>query len=133
MAAARRTSKEQKDPRTVHDLVQLISSSTPLGSTSTAPITIYPNDDSLLSLLHARFRHDLPSTRLGSTGLVVVNPNKMLVGDGDAAMKEAAEKTWDVSGRWRRGDGLQSSPFEFAARVYLRGRRSDISQVVFFR
>lgn len=133
--AASRPSREQKDPRTVHDLVQLISSSTPVGSTSTTPITIYPNDDSLLSLLHARFRHDLPFTRLSSTSLVAVNPNKLLSSDGDRNMKETAERVWDATGRWRRRgeENVQASAFEFASRIYLKSRRTHVPQVIFFR
>jgi chitin synthase len=83
------TSKDQKDPRSVHDLVSLITSTQ---TATTNPITIYHTDDSILSLLHARFRHDLPFTRMGSTALVCVNPNKLLAEDGDAAMHEVEEQ-----------------------------------------
>ncbi|KAG8831172.1 hypothetical protein FRC17_003530 [Serendipita sp. 399] len=122
--------KEQKDPRTVHDLVSLITSSSPLGSTSTKPITIYPNDDTLLSLLHARFRHDLPFTRLGSSSLVAVNPNKLIVLDNEKSMREIAEKSWDASGRWRKDGGLQAHAYEFATRIYLANRRFSEPQLV---
>ncbi|KAG8759694.1 hypothetical protein FRC14_005272 [Serendipita sp. 396] len=124
------TTKEQKDPRTAHDLVSLITSSSPLGSTSTKPITIYPNDDTLLSLLHARFRHDLPFTRLGSSSLVAVNPNKLIVADNETSMREIAEKAWDASGRWRKDGGLQAHAFEFATRIYLANRRFNEPQLV---
>ncbi len=122
-------SKEQKDPRTVHDLVSLISSTQ---TATTNPITIYPTDDTILSLLHARFRHDLPFTRLGATGLVCVNPNKLLSEDGDAAMHDIAEHSWDTSGRWRH-EGIQASAYEFATRVYLAARRWNKPQVLMFR
>jgi chitin synthase len=123
------TSKDQKDPRSVHDLVSLITST----QTATAnPITIYPTDDSVLSLLHARFRHDLPFTRLGSTALVCVNPNKLLSEDDDAAMHEVAEHAWDTSGRWRK-DHMQAGAYEFATRVYLAARRWNKPQVLVFR
>ncbi|KAG8825644.1 hypothetical protein FRC19_010848 [Serendipita sp. 401] len=124
------TTKEQKDPRTAHDLVSLITSSSPLGSTSTKPITIYPNDDTLLSLLHARFRHDLPFTRLGSSSLVAVNPNKLIVADNETSMREIAEKAWDASGRWRKDGGLQAHAFEFATRIYLANTRFNEPQLV---
>ncbi|CAG7853145.1 Chitin synthase 6; AltName: Full=Chitin-UDP acetyl-glucosaminyl transferase 6; AltName: Full=Class-V chitin synthase 6 [Serendipita indica DSM 11827] len=133
MASTNPASKEQKDPRTVHDLVSLITSSTPLGSTSTKPITIYPNDDSLLSLLHARFRHDLPFTRIGSSALVAVNPSKLIPADNEASMREIAEKAWDMSGRWRKDGGLQAHAYEFATRIYLASRRWHQPQLVVFR
>ncbi|KIM26865.1 glycosyltransferase family 2 protein [Serendipita vermifera MAFF 305830] len=122
-------SKEQKDPRSVHDLVSLITSTQ---SAATNPITIYPTDDTILSLLHARFRHDLPFTRLGATSLVCVNPNKLLPEESDAAMRDMAERAWDTSGRWRK-EGIQASPYEFATRVYLAARRWNKPQVVVFR
>jgi chitin synthase len=125
MAAA----KEQKDPRSVHDLVSLIASTQ---TATTNPITIYPTDDSILSLLHARFRHDLPFTRLGSTSLVCVNPNKLLVEDGDSNMHQVAEHAWDTSGRWRKED-MQAGAYEFATRVYLAAKRWNKPQVVLFR
>ena len=47
-----------------------------------------PSDDSVLSLLHARFRSDLPYTRIGSTNLVLVNPYKSLANVNDASAQD---------------------------------------------
>lgn len=114
----------QKDPRLVHDLTHLISTG---GST-----TIYPNDDAIISLLNARFRHDLPYTRLGATSVVVVNPLKVLQSSNDASAKEYTEKTYnDLSGSAFKT--VQPHLFDFASRVYLAMRRRDESQAILLR
>jgi chitin synthase len=123
------TSEGQKDFRSVHDLVLLITS-TQTATTNT--ITIYLTDDSIISLLNARFRHDLPFTRLGSTALVCVNPNKPLTENSDASMHEVAEQASDTSGRCRKDD-MQAGAYEFATRLYLAARRWNKPQVLIFR
>ena len=112
-----------KDPTTVHDLTKLIDSS---GSKK-----VHPNDDALLSLLNARFRFDLPYTRIGSSGLVVINPLKSLSNTNDATATEYEDKTYrDVSDAVH---SLQPHLYELASRSYLLMRRTSQSQAVVFR
>jgi chitin synthase len=62
------------------DLFDLVSSS---GSA-----TIYPSDDAIPAVLQARFRADLPYTRIGSTQLIVVNTYKTLANVNDLSAKD---------------------------------------------
>ena len=114
------------------DLLDLVSSS--------ATSTIYPTDDALLSALQARFRADLPYTRIGSTHLVVVNPYKSLASVNDASAKEYEERCYkDTSpGAGLRGsvDGrrpLQPHVYETASKLYLLMRRKKEAQALVAR
>ena len=93
------------------DLLDLVSSS---GSA-----TIYPSDDTILSVLQARFRSDLPYTRIRNTNLLVVNPYKTV---NDVVVLEstrnAVTRTPPDSPR-----PLQPHLYDVAARVYLLMRR----------
>ncbi|KAG8898841.1 hypothetical protein FRB99_007125 [Tulasnella sp. 403] len=112
-----------KDSTAVHDLTDLIKSS---GST-----TVYPTDDALLSLLHARFRYDLPYTRVSSSGLVVINPLKSLANTNDSSSADYEEKTYrDLTDSQH---GLQPHLYELASRAYLLMRRTSQPQSVVFR
>lgn len=111
-----------KDATTVYDLTQLIGN---------PPTQDYPNDDTLLGVLNARFRFDLPYTRIGSSGLVVVNPLKSLANTNDASAADYEEKTYrDVDDT---PTNLQPHLYELASRVYLMLRRTSESQSVIFR
>ena len=61
---------------------------------SSASATIYPSDDAILSVLQARFRADLPYTRIGSSNLVVVNPLKVLASVNDISAKEYEDRCY---------------------------------------
>ncbi len=52
------------------DLVDLVSAS--------GAGTIYPSDDAILSVLHARFCGDLPYSQVGASSLIVVIPYRTL-------------------------------------------------------
>jgi len=109
------------------DLVDLVSSS---GSA-----TIYPHDDAILSVLQARFRADLPYTRIGAANLVVVNPYKTLANVNDASAKEYDERCYkDTSLPMVDSPRpLQPHLYELAAKVYLLMRRRNESQAVLTR
>ncbi|KIO21052.1 hypothetical protein M407DRAFT_29316 [Tulasnella calospora MUT 4182] len=112
-----------KDATAVHDLISLIQAQ---GAT-----TVYPTDDAILSLLHARFRFDLPYTRIASTSLIVVNPLKSLANTNDASAADYEEKTYrDLTDSEHN---LQPHLYELASRVYLLMRRTSQSQSVVFR
>src|ERR1700733_5392195 len=68
------------------DLVDLVSSS--------RSATISPSDDAILAVLQARFRADLPYTRIGASNLVVVNPYKTLANVNDISAKEYEERCY---------------------------------------
>lgn len=109
------------------DLTDMVSSST--------SATVYPSDDTILSVLQARFRSDLPYARVGASNLVVINPYKTLANVNDASAKEYEERCYkDTSLPLPGGPPpLAPHPFELAARVYLLMRRRNESQAVIFR
>lgn len=109
------------------DLVDLVSSS--------ASATIYPNDDAILSALHARFRADLPYTRIGSSNLVVVNPYKTLASVNDASAKEYEERCYKDTSLplVDSPKPLQPHLYELAAKIYLLMRRRSQSQSIISR
>ncbi|KAJ7590720.1 chitin synthase [Mycena floridula] len=105
---------------TTGQLTDLVSSST--------SAKIYPNAEQLLSVLHARFRSDLPYTRLGDTSLVVVNPYKTLASLSDASRTEYLERSYRSTAPAGGLDAprpLQPHVYDFACRVYLVMRRGE--------
>ena len=109
------------------DLVDLVSSS---GSA-----TIYPSDDAILTVLQARFRADLPYTRIGTTNLVAVNPYKTLANLNDLSAKEYEERCYkDTSlSLVDSPKPLQPHLYDIAAKIYLLMRRRNESQAVLSR
>ncbi|KAL0581503.1 hypothetical protein V5O48_000561 [Marasmius crinis-equi] len=106
------------------DLVDLVSSS--------GAATVYPSDDAILSVLQARFRADLPYTRVGATNLVVVNPYKTLANVNNASAKEYEERCYRDSSlpMVDSPKPLQPHLYDLAARMYLIMRRRNESQAV---
>ncbi len=99
-----------------------------------AAATVHPSDDTILSVLQARFRADLPYTRIGAANLVVVNPYKTLANVNDVTAKEYEERSYkDTSFPLPGTAQLPPHLFDFAARVYLLMRRRMESQSVIFR
>ncbi|KAG8855852.1 hypothetical protein FRB96_006674 [Tulasnella sp. 330] len=112
-----------KDPTAVHDLTDLVQAS---GSS-----TVYPTEDTLLSLLNARFRLDLPYTFIASSNLLAINPLKSLASSNDASAADYEEKTYrDVTDT---PSTLPPHLYELASRAYLVMRRTSQSQTVVFR
>ena len=109
------------------DLLDLISSS--------ASTTVYPSDDTILAVLQARFRADLPYTSLGSSNLVVINPLKVLANINDVSAKEYEERCYKDTSVPTAGSprALQPHPYELAAKVYLLMKQRNESQAVVFR
>lgn len=109
------------------DLVDLVSSS---GS-----VTIYPSDDAILAVLQARFRADLPYTRIGSTNLLVINPYKILANVNDVSAKEYEERCYKDTSLpvLDAPRPLHPHLYDVAARVYLLMRRRNESQAVVTR
>ena len=109
------------------DLIDLVSS-----STST---TVYPSDDTILSVLQARFRQDLPYTRIGASNFVVVNPYKALASVNDVNAKDYEERCYKDTSLPLPGSPapLQPHLYDLAARVYLMMRRRNESQSIIFR
>ncbi|KAF7309423.1 Glycosyltransferase family 2 protein [Mycena indigotica] len=109
------------------ELLDLVSSS---GSA-----TIYPNDDAVLNVLHARFRADLPFTRIGATHLLVVNPLKTLANVNDASAHEYEERCYKDTSlpAIDSPKSLQPHVYELACRMYLLLRRRNESQFVITR
>jgi len=115
-----------RDPTEMHELTRLISTS---NNTS-----IYPTDDSILSLLHARFRHDQPYTRLApsSSTFVVVNPFKRLHNLDDESQREYKARCYDSTDD-RSKPPLQPHPYQLAASIYTSMQRRNQAQAIVFR
>lgn len=108
------------------DLADLVSSS--------SSATVYPSDDTILAVLQARFRADLPYTRVGASNLIVVNPYKTLANVNDISAKEYEERCYkDTSFPLPGAASLPPHLYDLAARVYLLMRRRMESQAVVFR
>jgi len=89
-----------------------------------------PSDEDVVQLLSARYKADLPYTRINASTLVVVNPQKPLECMNDTTAKEYAEQWYkDITGN---RSNLQPHIYELAARVYLHMRRSAEDQSVVF-
>ncbi|KIJ68042.1 glycosyltransferase family 2 protein [Hydnomerulius pinastri MD-312] len=97
--------------------------------------TIYPTDDAVLAVLSARFRADLPYARIGSTGLVIVNPCKTLANVNDASAKEYEERCYKDTklGLVDSRRPPQPHVYELAAKIYLLMRRRNETQAVIAR
>jgi len=120
------SSLSSKEAASTHDVTLLIKSQ--------GGATLFPSDDLLLSLLHQRFRSDLPYTRLSSSTLLVVNPLKTLANLNDASARDYKESEYvDTTGDEPPGGPMQPHLYELAARVYLLMRRRKESQAVVFR
>jgi chitin synthase len=109
------------------DLVDLVSSS---GSA-----TIYPSDDTILSVLQARFRADLPYTRIGAANLICINPYKTLANVNDVSAKDYEEQSYrDTSLPMVDSPRpLQPHLYDLAAKAYLLMQRRGESQSVIAR
>ncbi|CDO75020.1 Glycosyltransferase Family 2 protein [Trametes cinnabarina] len=105
-----------------------------LAASSSSAATVHPSDDTILSVLQARFRADLPYTRIGADHLVVVNPYKTLANVNDVAAKEYEERCYkDTSFPLPGTAQLPPHIYDLAARVYLLMRRRMESQSIIFR
>ncbi|KAJ7173470.1 glycosyltransferase family 2 protein [Mycena filopes] len=109
------------------ELVDLVSSS--------GQATIYPNDDAILTVLHSRFRADLPFTRIGDTHLLVVNPLKTLASVNDSSAREYEERCYKDTSlpAIDSPKPLQPHVYDFACKIYLLMRRRAENQFVVAR
>lgn len=109
------------------DLIELVSSST--------SATVYPSDDAIMAVLQARFRADLPYTRIGATNLVVVNPFKTLANVNDISAKDYEDRCYKDTGlpMVDSPKPLQPHLYDLAAKVYLLMRRNNESQAILSR
>jgi len=123
------TSGQSHQQLPLDDLTQLVSSSN--------GTTVHPTPDALLNALQSRFRSDQPFTRLGQTGLVVVNPWKMLGSYNEASKTEYRKKGWDdytaSASNFTNNGKLEPHIYEMATRVYTVLRRTKENQVVIAR
>ena len=101
--------------------------------TTSASTTVYPTDDTILSVLQSRFRNDLPYSRIGSLHLIAVNPLKSLADTGDASAKQYEERCYKDTTLPLPGSPIQPHLYEMAAKMYLLMRRKNESQSVVFR
>ncbi|CAG8759626.1 8704_t:CDS:2, partial [Racocetra persica] len=101
------------------DLVQLLPAN-----------NVPPSEEEIISFLSARFKADLPYTRINDSSLVVINPNKPLESMNDASAKEYADQWYKNT----TGEKITLQPhiYELAAKVYFHMRRSAEDQCVIF-
>ncbi|KAH9947205.1 chitin synthase [Amylocystis lapponica] len=108
------------------DLTDLVSSS--------SSATVYPTDDTILAVLQARFRADLPYTRVGASNLIVVNPYKTLANVNDTSAQEYEERSYKDTSLPLPGGPPPLPPhlFDLAARVYLLMRDGTSLSLSYF-
>ena len=113
------------DPLSKHDLVSLITT-----SPSNTNTKIYPSEDSIVSLLQARWRAELPYTRIGSSGsdYVYINPLKTLGCFSDEHRRRHQES---VEGY--EGCEMEPSVFELAGRVWRLMQEKKESQSIVYQ
>lgn len=90
-----------------------------------------PSEDAIVHLLHSRFKHSLPYTRLGSSTLVVVNPYQPLEILNDATLESYADACYR-----NLSDSkpiMQPHVYDLAARVYFHMRRTGQDQSIILR
>ena len=121
------SSAQQTQAAQSGDLTDLVSSST--------SATVHPSDDTILSVLQARFRQDLPYSRIGATHLVVVNPYKTLANVNELSAQGYEERSYKDTSLPLPGSAAPLPPhlYDLAARMYLLMRRRNESQSVIFR
>ncbi|KAK2463731.1 hypothetical protein APHAL10511_004224 [Amanita phalloides] len=97
--------------------------------------SLYPSDDVILAVLAARFRSDLPYTRIASSNLIVVNPYKSLANVNDLSAQEYQDRCYKDSSLPLHDAPrpLQPHLYELAAQIYLLMRRRNESQAVIAR
>lgn len=113
-----------KEAAAIHQLEHLAQES--------GGVVVHPSEEQLAGCLLARFRADLPYTRIGSSTLVVVNPLKALANLNDASASDYVQREYADSSPGAGGT-MQPHLYELAGRVYLVMRRRVESQAVIFR
>lgn len=121
------SSAQQSQAAHSGDLIDLVSSST--------SATVHPSDDTILSVLQARFRQDLPYSQIGATNIVVVNPYKTLANVNELSAQEYEDRSYKDTSLPLPGSAAPLPPhlYDLAARIYLLMRRRNESQSVIFR
>ncbi|KAG2177395.1 hypothetical protein INT44_007906 [Umbelopsis vinacea] len=86
-----------------------------------------PTDESIVSVLHMRFKRDLPYTRIGAHHLIVVNTYKPVESLNDASLNQYAATIYrDLENT----EQLQPHIYDLAARVYYQLRRASEDQSI---
>jgi chitin synthase len=96
--------------------------------------SIYPADNSILSFLHDRFRHDRPYTCLApsSCAVVVVDPAKHMCSLDNESQHKCKACCYDATDD--HGEpSLQPHPYQFAVCIHSFMRCRNQSQAVVFR
>lgn len=115
---------------TPSDLTSLVSSN--------ATSTVYPSEETILSVIQSRFRADLNYTRIGSKTLLAVNPLRPLANLNDASAEAYMQKCyrdvdWEQKRESQPDEAMPPHPYELALRVYHKMKRSQASQAIVYR
>lgn len=115
----------------VHDLCSLISSA---HSGSSGEAVVFPTEDTITALLHARARAELPYIRVSPSGTdyIVVNPLRVLQCLNEASRKGYEDDIEQTDGGNGGPDQRQPSVYELAGRAWLlMSRRSECQTIVY--
>jgi chitin synthase len=125
---------------TLHDHGHTVNLTALLDSTQVSLAASTPvrltSSDSILALISSRYKRDEPSTWLGDSTLVSLNPFQVLASASEASQKDYRQRAYNISaGSLTEGHParLQPHPYELACRVYLTMKRTGESQSVVFR
>lgn len=151
---AHNSSTSPSTPLQLHDLVELIQTTSHSGS-SAATFTL-PSADSILTTLNTRYKAEQPYINCGYSTLISINPLRVLenvndqharrylagiAGDEDEEGEEEEEEDPDSplksaqerESSAKKREKLQPHPYEFAARVHLALQRTGKSQAIVLR
>lgn len=114
----------------IHSLTELISASDEGGQS-----TVFPNDDTIAALLHARARAELPYTRVSSSGTeyIVVNPLRILGCLNEESRRGYEDDIERTDGGIVDEDKRQPNAYELAGRVWLLMKRQKEDQTIVYQ
>lgn len=127
-----------------HDLISLIAApedddgATATGTPTPTPATkstVYPTEDTIAALLHARARAELPYTRVSSSGTdyIIVNPLRTLSCLNEESRRAYQDDIERTDGGVVEEDPLQPSAYELAGRAWLLMQRQKEDQTIVFQ
>ena len=87
-----------------------------------------PSENVLFSTIQRRYKQDAPYTLCGDSGLVIVNPNRLL-----SDVNDASAEAYIRQGRSGEAEELEPSPYDLACRAFSLMRGTGRSQAIVYQ
>lgn len=116
-----------------HDLTSLITA--PEGDDGATKSTVFPTEDTIAAILHARARAELPYTRVSPSGTeyIVVNPLRILSCLNDESKRQYEDATQRTDGGIADEEPQQPNVYELAGRTWLLMHRQQEDQTIIYQ